>query len=305
MKSCRRMSMPLLLTLGLFGCAATDEKFGKDEWYKKTREVTGKTVDFTKSTAAASYQRMQKYMKEKDVLKTFHDTGEHSEQAVLDVLHRAGVGQSVGQSVGKGAAERSKPGSSSGKTPGKTPTAPPSTGKTPSTGTAKTPGNPKAPAAPSVARVPEHYEGNYRWPLSAGIISSEYGERWGKMHKGIDIAADTGEPVYAVASGDVIYAGDGLRGYGNVVILRHDNKITSLYAHNTALKVEQGDQVKQGDLIALLGSTGHSTGPHVHFEFRQGDVAVNPHTLLPKSKDPDAVAVAHETREKPEREPAS
>jgi len=78
------------------------------------------------------------------------------------------------------------------------------------------------------------------------------------------------------------------------VILKHDNKVTSLYAHNTALKVKQGDEVKQGDLIALLGSTGHSTGPHVHFEFRQGDVAINPHTLLPKAKEADTVAVAHE-----------
>jgi murein DD-endopeptidase MepM/ murein hydrolase activator NlpD len=138
--------------------------------------------------------------------------------------------------------------------------------------------------------MPEQYTGNYRWPLEAGIISSEYGERWGKVHKGIDIAADSGEPVYAVAAGEVIYAGDGLRGYGNVVILRHDNRLTSLYAHNTELKVKAGDEVKQGDLIALLGSTGHSTGPHVHFEFREGDVAVNPHTLLPNSKTPDTVA---------------
>src|SRR5262249_36744682 len=141
-------------------------------------------------------------------------------------------------------------------------------------------------------RVPLHYSGTYRWPLDAGIVSSEYGARWGKMHKGLDIAADSGEPVYAVAAGEVIYAGSGLSGYGNVVILKHDDQLTSLYAHNSALKVKQGDEVKQGELIALLGSTGHSTGPHVHFEFRQNDAAVNPHSLLPKSKDPDAVAEA-------------
>ena len=73
-------------------------------------------------------------------------------------------------------------------------------------------------------------------------------------------------PIYAIADGEVIYAGDGLRGYGNVVILRHDRKTSSLYAHNSELKVKQGDTVKQGTLIALLGSTGHSTGPHVHYE---------------------------------------
>jgi murein DD-endopeptidase MepM/ murein hydrolase activator NlpD len=149
--------------------------------------------------------------------------------------------------------------------------------------------------------VPDHYAGKYRWPLDAGIISSEYGQRWGKMHKGLDIAADSGEPVYAVAAGEVIYAGDGLRGYGNVVILKHDDTITSLYAHNSQLKVKPGDAVKQGDLIALLGSTGHSTGPHVHFEFRQGDIAVNPHALLPKSKGGAEDVVAASEPQAPSR----
>jgi murein DD-endopeptidase MepM/ murein hydrolase activator NlpD len=132
--------------------------------------------------------------------------------------------------------------------------------------------------------VPQKYAGNLRWPVDAGIVSSEFGARWGKQHKGIDIAADAGEPVYAIADADVIYAGDGLRGYGNVVILRHDSKMTSLYAHNSELKVHQGDHVTQGTLISLLGNTGHSTGPHVHFEIRDGDTAVNPRTLLPQSK---------------------
>jgi murein DD-endopeptidase MepM/ murein hydrolase activator NlpD len=108
------------------------------------------------------------------------------------------------------------------------------------------------------------------------------------MHKGIDIAADSGEPVYAVADGDVIYAGDGLRGYGNVVIVQHDGRLSSLYAHNSALKVKQGDHVTQGTLLALLGSTGRSTGPHVHFELRTGDVAMNPRMVLPASKLADA-----------------
>jgi murein DD-endopeptidase MepM/ murein hydrolase activator NlpD len=263
-----RTGITLITGVLLFGCATADKQFGQDEWYQKTREVSGKAVDFTKSSASASYKRMQKYLKEKEVLKTFHDTGEHSEAAVLDVLHRAGVGKHPQQSS---------------KLPA--PSSAPRTAKTPGPGNLNKP----VPASPP-AQTPEQYTGNYRWPLEAGIISSEYGERWGKVHRGIDIAADPGEPVYAVAAGEVIYAGDGLRGYGNVVILRHDNKLTSLYAHNTELKVKAADQVKQGDLIALLGSTGHSTGPHVHFEFREGDVAVNPHTLLPNSKLADTVA---------------
>lgn len=126
------------------------------------------------------------------------------------------------------------------------------------------------------------YEGGYRWPLTAGVVSSEFGHRWGKSHEGIDIAADKGEPVMAAADGQVEYAGDGLRGYGNVVILRHDKRTTTLYAHNSRLRVKLGDVVKSGQTIALLGSTGHSTGPHVHFEIRHGRVPENPRRELPK-----------------------
>ncbi|HTT01740.1 MAG TPA: M23 family metallopeptidase [Steroidobacteraceae bacterium] len=207
---------------------------------------------------------MKRYMAEKDVLATFHDAGEHSETAVLDVLHKAGVGKHAATS----------PKSKSGGGPSTAPGAPPQPhGK---------------PAVPGSTAVPQQYAGTLRWPVDAGIVSSEYGARWGKVHKGLDIAADSGEPVYAVADGQVIYAGDGLHGYGNVVIVRHDVQLTTLYAHNSSLKVHQGDHVNQGMLIALLGNTGHSTGPHVHFEIREGDAAVNPRTLLPKSKIPSA-----------------
>jgi murein DD-endopeptidase MepM/ murein hydrolase activator NlpD len=127
------------------------------------------------------------------------------------------------------------------------------------------------------------YKGAYRWPLSAGIVSSEYGHRWHKPHEGIDIAADEGEPVYASASGEVLYADSRMRGYGNVVILRHDSQMTTLYAHNQSMKVRLGDKVEQGQVIALLGSTGHSTGPHIHFEMRRSHEPLNPRAILPKS----------------------
>lgn len=127
------------------------------------------------------------------------------------------------------------------------------------------------------------YKGAYRWPLSAGVVSSEFGRRWNKAHEGLDIAADEGEPVLAAAAGKVLYADSRMRGYGNVVVLRHDSEMTTLYAHNQSLKVRLGDTVKQGQLIALLGSTGHSTGPHVHFEMRRSNVALDPRRLLPKS----------------------
>jgi murein DD-endopeptidase MepM/ murein hydrolase activator NlpD len=242
------------------GCATVDEKFGDQQWYQKSKEVSGKAVAATESAASKINARMQKYLAEKDVLKTFQDAGEHSETAVLAVLHKSGI---AGTARPPSAGTPAKPGTPS--KPGASPTRPHST-----------------PAPPIPLSVPEQYAGTLRWPVDACIVSSEYGERWGKMHKGMDLAADVGEPVYAIADGEVIYAGDGLRGYGNVVIVRHDRKTTSLYAHNSELKVKLGDHVTQGTLVALLGSTGHSTGPHVHFEIRDGDAAVNPRTLMPK-----------------------
>ena len=109
---------------------------------------------------------------------------------------------------------------------------------------------------------PTAYAGSYGWPLEAGIVSSEYGPRWGKFHAGIDIAADVGEPVLASAPGIVIYAGSGLKGYGNVVIIRSDVDTTTLYAHNKTLLAKEGDSVAQVQKIATVGSSGRSTGPH-------------------------------------------
>jgi murein DD-endopeptidase MepM/ murein hydrolase activator NlpD len=261
----RLLAVAAAMSAYLAGCATVDQKFGDQEWYQKSKEASAKAVEVTSTTASKAvevtsttatkaYARMQKYLAEKDVLKTFQDAGEHSETAVLGVLHKSGIA--------------------------KAPAVPLAGGPTQSK---------KHTAPPPLTTVPEQYAGSLRWPLDAYIVSSEFGERWGKAHKGMDMAADVGEPVYAIADGDVIYAGDGLRGYGNVVMLRHDRKTSSLYAHNSELKVKQGDHVTQGTLIALLGSTGHSTGPHVHFEIRDGDTAVDPRTVLPKSKIADAM----------------
>ena len=265
-----RIGATFLVIATLVGCASVDKRFGDEAWYQKAHQIAVKSVDATTVTATKSYQRMQKYLSERDLLKTFQDAGEHSETAVLGVLHKAGI------------AKRST-----------TPVAPGNRARTPLNGAPK---KIQPPSAPST--VPERYAGKLRWPVDAGIISSEYGERWGKMHNGLDIAADIGEPVYAITAGEVIYAGDGLRGYGNVVIIRHDQRISSLYAHNTELKVKQGEQVGQGSLIALLGSTGHSTGPHVHFEIRDGDAAVNPHTLLPASQLADSAETLEAANER-------
>ena len=150
-----------------------------------------------------------------------------------------------------------------------------------------------APARPSPGAPPPPlpkpfpvpvYTGAYRWPLAAGLVTSEFGQRWGGPHEGIDVAADLGVPVYAAAAGEVVYAGNKLGGYGNVVILRHDQMVTSVYGHNNALKVKTGDKVRSDQVIALLGSTGRSTGPHVHFEVRENEKPLSPRTVLPKSR---------------------
>ncbi|MBD1836669.1 M23 family metallopeptidase [Coleofasciculus sp. FACHB-501] len=114
-----------------------------------------------------------------------------------------------------------------------------------------------------------------------GTITSGYGKRWGKMHKGIDIAAPVGTPVVAAAPGVVVYARWNTGGYGNLVDIQHPDGSLTRYGHNSRLLVREGQQVSQGEAIALVGSTGRSTGPHCHFEIRTGEgIAVNPAPLM-------------------------
>jgi murein DD-endopeptidase MepM/ murein hydrolase activator NlpD len=104
------------------------------------------------------------------------------------------------------------------------------------------------------------------------------------MHNGIDIAGPVGTPIQAAAAGVVISSGWNEGGYGNLVKIQHPNGSVTLYAHNQKNLVRSGQQVQQGQIIAELGSTGNSTGPHCHFEIRpQGQTAVNPIVLLSKS----------------------
>ena len=120
----------------------------------------------------------------------------------------------------------------------------------------------------------------YQWPTK-GVFTSGYGWRWGRMHKGIDIANNTGTSIHAARDGEVTYAG-WMGAYGYLVEIAHEDGESTRYAHNSRLMVRKGQQVRQGTRIALMGSTGRSTGPHLHFEIRRrGGGASNPLAVLP------------------------
>lgn len=113
-----------------------------------------------------------------------------------------------------------------------------------------------------------------------GIITSGFGERWGRLHAGIDIANDAGTPIVAAARGIVIDAG-WYGGYGLAVLIDHGGSVMTLYAHLSAAGVAYGQVVEQGEYVGDMGSTGNSTGPHLHFEIRIGDEPVDPLAYLP------------------------
>ena len=114
-------------------------------------------------------------------------------------------------------------------------------------------------------------------PIS-GDISSRYGERGG--HSGLDIAGSYGTTIYAAASGTVVYAGSTGTGYGIAVKIAHGNGIETLYAHCSRVLVKAGQSVSQGQAIAERGSTGNSTGPHLHFEIRKNGTSLNPQNYI-------------------------
>lgn len=117
----------------------------------------------------------------------------------------------------------------------------------------------------------------FLWPVETGQVSSFYGWRSSKrFHDGIDISAPKGTQVYAAKDGKVVYSGNKISGYGNMIVLKHESKIYSVYAHNSVNKVSKGDIVKKGDTIALVGNTGRSRGPHLHFEIRKEKYSVDP-----------------------------
>ncbi|MFP4235712.1 MAG: murein hydrolase activator EnvC family protein [Nitriliruptoraceae bacterium] len=128
------------------------------------------------------------------------------------------------------------------------------------------------------ASAPAPAAGRFAWPMCAPV-TSEYGPRWGSMHRGIDLARPVGTPIRAIGPGTVIFAG-WQGGYGYMTLIDHGGGIVSAYAHQRGFAVGQGARVAQGEVIGYIGMTGYTTGPHVHLEIRVGGSAVNPRQYL-------------------------
>ena len=123
--------------------------------------------------------------------------------------------------------------------------------------------------------------GMFMHPLNgAGTLTSNYGSRWGSFHRGLDIAAPAGTPIYAAASGTVTYSGYNQGGFGKLIIIDHNNGYQTYYAHCSSLYVQVGQKVSKGQNIAGVGSTGNSTGNHVHFEIRSNGTPINPYDYV-------------------------
>jgi len=135
---------------------------------------------------------------------------------------------------------------------------------------------PQPEAAKAPAPEPEQtasVSGDFRWPARGRVIAG-FGANGG--NEGINIAVPEGTPVKAAEAGVVTYAGSEVKGYGNLVLIRHENGYVSAYAHNASLNVKRGDQVKRGQVIATSGQTGNVTSPQLHFEIRKGAQPVDP-----------------------------
>jgi murein DD-endopeptidase MepM/ murein hydrolase activator NlpD len=125
--------------------------------------------------------------------------------------------------------------------------------------------------------------GRFIWPVNGKIISG-FGRRTTGLHNdGINIAAEPGAPVKAADGGVVVYDGNELVAYGNLLLVRHPNGFVTAYAHNKKLLVKRGDTVRQGQTIALVGSTGDVDRPQLHFEIRKGERAVDPSRYLARA----------------------
>ena len=129
-------------------------------------------------------------------------------------------------------------------------------------------------AAPASSGSGSRPASGFIWPVN-GVLTSGFGQRWGRLHAGIDVGVGFGTSIASVASGTVVYSG-WLGGYGNLVVVDHGNGLSTAYAHQQRIYAALGQQVSQGESLGEVGSTGNSTGPHLHFEVRINGLAVDP-----------------------------
>lgn len=153
--------------------------------------------------------------------------------------------------------------------------------------TPRRPGDPKPPAEvktvsvredPEASRPPDPRRGTLSWPLR-GVLYGRFGKKGKEPHDGVDLAAPAGTPVKTAAEGRVLYAGE-QRGYGLLVIIEHADDLVTLYAHNRDLRVKTGQKVRPGQVIATVGNSGRTSGPHLHFEVRKSGMPVDPMLYL-------------------------
>jgi murein DD-endopeptidase MepM/ murein hydrolase activator NlpD len=143
---------------------------------------------------------------------------------------------------------------------------------------------PLSPAANSItvpATPPSGPAPRFEWPMRGKIVAP-YGTQGGQKSDGIDIAADKGAPVKAADGGTVVYAGNEVRGMGNLLLVSHANGYITAYGYNDELLVKKGDTVKKGQVIAKAGTSGGAADPRLHFEVRHGGKTIDPMTVLPQ-----------------------
>jgi murein DD-endopeptidase MepM/ murein hydrolase activator NlpD len=143
--------------------------------------------------------------------------------------------------------------------------------------------SPPASAAVAVPEKPTDNGGapSFRWPARGRVISGAGAMTNGQQNDGINLALPEGTPVHAAEDGVVAYAGSELKGYGNLVLIRHSNGFVTAYAHASEIMVKRGDQVRRGQVIAKSGQTGNVSSPQLHFEIRKGSTPVDPTQYLP------------------------
>jgi len=123
------------------------------------------------------------------------------------------------------------------------------------------------------------------WPLAkAERISSPFGIRWGQLHTGADMPATKGSIIVAAMDGKIVYTGYA-EGHGKTIYVEHRNNFFTRYSHNSVILIKNGDYVRKGQIIGFVGSTGNSTGNHLHFEIRYNDIPLNPLDFLPPRDD--------------------